>query len=667
MQKNIKLSLILVALLSSLHAEDAKTITLETLDITSTAIKTDELKSTDAVEIYTQEDIEKAHAQNIYEFLNQQSSVITMPTFGNPFAQKLDMHGYGVENGNQNIVITINGRKINNMDMVPQLLSSISISSIQKIEIIKSSGIVIGGDGANAGVINITTKKSNDKEVSLYAGTYGAFDGSFYLGHKDEKVAISVAGESQKNDGIRYIDDNGNKDENKQTNANFSLEYTPIDELELRLGAALSRIDVIYGGSLSQAEYNQDPTQRGNGTSSGQNYDTNVFSLGASYYFSDNLSLNIDASSERKESRYDVLTTAYIYNNTANYRYDSTKTTLDYTTDALSIIVGMDSFNGQRDSISESDFGWGASYTLGSTTKDNLAGFIMSRYNFGSSSIKAGYRYEKVSYEHRDLATNLKDEHSLEGAELGYNYTFDNEKSIFVNYAHAYQAPDVDRFFATTYPPPTFAPTVGFNNFIKPMKSDSYTLGFNLLQTNNKFKISAYYVDLKDEIYFYSDPSTFTYRNTNIDKSHKYGLDIYDKFIINSDFNILLNYNYVQAIIDKEIENTDSYAGKDLPGVSDHNVKLSLGYTPNQFTTITLTHVYRSEAYAMNDFNNNFTQKQDAYNSTDISATYAKKDWEVFAKINNLFNQENGLWIQDDAIYPVNFTTTALVGFKLKY
>jgi len=82
-----------------------------------------------------------------------------MPTFGSPFTQKLDMRGYGIGNGYQNIVIRVNGRKLNNVDMVPQLLSSISPNQIEKIEIIKSSGIVEGGDGANAGVINIITKK----------------------------------------------------------------------------------------------------------------------------------------------------------------------------------------------------------------------------------------------------------------------------------------------------------------------------------------------------------------------------------------------------------------------------------------------------------------------------------------------------------------------------
>ena len=152
-----------------------------------------------------------------------------------------------------------------------------------------------------------------------------------------------------------------------------------------------------------------------------------------------------------------------------------------------------------------------------------------------------------------------------------------------------------------------------------------------------------------------------------MDSSHKYGIDIYNKFIINDAFNVALNYNYVQAIIDDEKGAGYDYSGKKLPGVSDHNVKATLSYLPNANTTLALTQIYRSDAYAAEDFNNDFTQKQDAYMSTDISATYAKKTWEVFAKINNLFNQKNGLWIHDNAIYPVNFTTTAIAGMKLKF
>jgi len=69
MQKTIQLSLLSIAFLSQLQA--SQDISLVPISITSTAIATDELKSTDAVEVYTKKDIEKAHVQNVYEFLNK--------------------------------------------------------------------------------------------------------------------------------------------------------------------------------------------------------------------------------------------------------------------------------------------------------------------------------------------------------------------------------------------------------------------------------------------------------------------------------------------------------------------------------------------------------------------------------------------------------------------
>lgn len=637
MKKKILLSLLASTLLV------AQSIELKPLSITSTAIKTDELKSTDAVEIYTAEDIQKAHVQNIYEFLNQQTSVITVPSYGNPFTQKLDIRGYGIGDGYQNIVITINGRKINNIDMVAPLLSSISPASIEKIEIIKSSGIVSNGDGANAGVINITTKKSNDKEVTIYGGTYGTLDGSFYLGHSEDKFSILANGEAQKSNGIRHINSSGDKDENSLRTASLEIAYYPIEELELRGGASFARTDVIYSGYLSLDMYNDNPAQT-SGSASQQLFDTDTLSAGATYFFNDKLSLNVDANHEEKQSTYNNL--YYSYKSVSDYKYDSFKSTLNYLSNALSLSTGIDGFYGERKAYGNS------------TDKDNLAGFIIGSYKFQNSTLKAGYRYEKVKYAYKDAFSSLDDSQNLYGIELGYNYAFDALNSVFANFAKSYQASDIDRFF-------NYGGT--FNGFISPMKAKSYTLGYNSLKAQNKLKISIFYVDLRDEIYYYADPTYINAKNTNIDKSYKYGLDIYDKWLINDNFNIVLNYNYVKAVIEKEIESGNDYSGNDLPGVSNHTVKTTLNYLPNKNTTLALTQVYRSKAYAANDFNNNFAQKQDAYLSSDISASYTQDNWEVFAKINNLFNQKNGLWIQDNAIYPLNFTTTAFAGFKLKF
>jgi len=646
MKKKILLSLLASTILV------AQDIELKPLQITSTAIQTDELKSTDAVEIYTSEDIQKAHVQNLYEFLNQQTSVIAMPSYGNPFSQKLDMRGYGIEDGYQNIIVTLDGRKINNIDMIAPLLGSISTSCIEKIEIIKSGGIVIGGDGANAGVINITTKKNNDKELSIYGGSYKTLGGAFYLGHGDEKLSLSASGEAQKSDGIRHINSSTERDEKKLSTVAFNAAYLPIDKVELRAGAATAQVDVIYASYLTLDEYNEDVKQAGatNWGATEQKFDTDAINAGVSYYANQKLSLHADARHEEKRSTY------ITYSSIADYDYDSAKMSVDFKDDFFSISFGVDMFEGKRDSHANS-------YAIANeTTKENLASFVMSNFNFGNHSIKAGARIEKIEYGYDDALSNLKDDYSLLGSELGYNYALDKKSSVFLNYAHAYQAPDIDRFFNKDW-----LGNVSFNGFIDPMKTDSFTLGYNNITSKNKFKISLFYIDLEDEIYYYADPSYISSKNTNIDKSHKYGFDVYDKFIISDIFNLALNYNYVKAKIDEEMQNGENYAGKNLPGVSNHNAKATLSYLPTSNIAFALTQSYRSKAYAANDFENNFAQKQDAYTSTDISATYTKDTLELFAKINNLFNQKNGLWVEDNAIYPVDFTTTAMAGLKLKF
>lgn len=635
MKKKILLSLLASTILV------AQNIELNPLNITSTAIKTDELKSTDAVEIYSAKDIEDAHVQNLYEFLNQQTSVITMPSYGNPFSQRLDMRGYGIGDGYQNIVVTVDGRKINNIDMVAPLLSAISAASIERLEIIKSSGIVTSGDGANAGAINIITKKKSAKEITLYMGTHDLTGGSFYLGHSDEKLSVSASAEAQESNAGRNINSSGDKDDNSLRSGVFSVSYAPINEVELRAGASFARTNVIYGGYLSLDEYTSDPKQAGetNWGATEQEFDTDTLSGGFSYYINDKTSFDFDVNREEKRSNY------ITYASIADYVYNSAKAAFNYEGKEITVVAGFDTFEGKRTAYGNK------------TDKDNIAGFVIGNFAFKNHSIKAGVRVEEVSYKYEDTTLLLKDSHSLYGAELGYNYTFDAQKSVFANYTHAYQAPDIDRFFSYG----------SFNDFINPMKTDSFTIGFNYIMPNNKLKISLFYIDLKDEIYYYADPAYVNSKNTNIDKSYKYGLDIYDKWLLSDKFNITLNYNYVQAKIDEESENSEEYSGNELPGVSDHNIKAILSYLPNKNTTLALSQVYRSEAYAANDFNNNFAQKQNAYKSTDISISYTKDSLELFAKINNLFNQKNGLWIEDDAIYPLNFATTAVAGFKLRF
>ena len=646
MSKKIQLSLLLLALFSAANA--SQTITLKPLSITSTAIETDELQTTDAVEVYTQEDIEKAHVQNVYEFLNKSTSVFTTSAYGNPFMQKIDMRGFGVGDGYQNIVVTINGRKMNNVDMTSQLLSSIAPSSIERIEIIKSSGIVLGGDGANAGTINIITKKTNDKEISFYMGTYGLVDGSFFIGHQNDKLSVNLSGEAQKNDGIRHIDTNENKDENKFSTFSLQTAYQATDALELRLNASTTHTDVKYMSPMLLSEYKQDPTQTGTATSSygnspgyftHQKYKANVLELGTLYDITDKLSLNIDLTKELKKSEY------VSYSSFTDYDYNALNAYLNHQDNSFSFKLGFDGFDNTLEATN-------SAVTKLKLSKQNKAVYAISEMTQDKLTLKAGYRYEKSKFENTG---SVSKDYSLQGIELGANYLLNPAESFFINYARSYHTAELDRLFSYF--------SGSFTGYVEPSKAHSYTIGYNNITDKNKLKISAFYIDMKNEIYY----SPSSYSNKNIDESHKYGFEVYDKYLFSNAFNIALNYNYVKAIIDKELDGTASYNNKELPGVSNHNIKATLNFLANKNTTLSLTQVYRSEAYAAEDFNNNFTQKQDKYMSTDISATYTKDNYEFFAKVNNIFNQKNGIWIRDNAIYPVNFTTTALAGFKYKY
>lgn len=646
MKKTITLSLLTTVLINGLYA---KPILLEPLTVESERLYNNEFNAPEDVEIYTSQDISKAHVQTLSEFLQKNSSVNLIPAYGNPFSPLLDMNGYGIEHGNANIVIRVNGRKINNIDNVPQLLGSIPPASIERIEISKGSGIVQNGDGANAGVINIITKQNNQKEVSLSIGSQNTSQTTLYLGHTDEFISASLSADLYKTDGLQKIDNVGNTDEKKLSNVALNLSITPTDDFEFRFGIQKNNVNAIYGGYLSLDEYNNDPSQAGTGDSK-QDYKTTVFSTGLSYAIDETLDFKLDYANEKKDSK-NTYPSGYV--DPSRYTYENISASLDYYEGAIKAIAGFEAYLGNRD-------GYG-----GNIDKDTYAGYLLTQYGTAEHTLKIGYRYERAFYMQNSTATDNTKAYTLHGGEIGYNYEINRENSAYLSYAHSYQSANIDQLLV-------YVPLTGgvFQNFLDPMKVDTYTLGYNNISRINKFRTSVFYADLKNEFYYYTGPGgTFdpASKNTTIDSSNKYGIEVFDIYNINDWWNVSALYNYVHAKIDSEVENGDDLSGNTLPGVPKHTVKVTVDYSPNENTTLSLIQNYRSKAFAMNDTQNNFDQKQEQYMTTDISITYVKDNYEVFAKINNLFDQSNGLWVKDDAIYPTNFRTTFLTGLKLRF
>jgi iron complex outermembrane receptor protein len=604
----------------------------------------DDFKATYSSEIYSDKDIAKSGANDIYSFLGQNTSIVTTPSSGNPFSQKINMRGFGLTDGYENIVVTLNGRRLNNIDLVPQFLANIDINNIKKIEVTKGSGSVIYGDGAMAGAIHIWTKDENSSNISISKGSYDSQKVSFNAGFEEKLFSFSFQKSIDNNGGFSNQDSTGHKTKSSNDNQRVVLTLTPLKGTEISLSESTSNVEVRYPNALTLKQFDENPKQT-NSIYTVQNYEITNTDFYIKQQLDENLTIRVDRSNESKYSK-GKFSSGFV--SETNYKNDHTKLFFTYESKSLNVVFGVNIFNNERNS------------STNTTHKDNKASFIKTVYTLGKNSFSLGYRVEQVAYKYEPVSGNsLSANHNLTASDIGFNHNLNNDLSFFANYNNGFQAPNVDRFFL-------YGGT--FNKFIEPAKIKTLNLGLNYKTQKSKTKLTVFHSDLTNEIYYYNTEGFSNDLNTNIDKSHKQGLELQHKQQINPQFALNLNYAYTLAKIDEEVENNTTYNNKNLPGVSQDNITLGLDYRFDDKAQINISHKWRSEAYSSEDFANEAEQKQKSFQSTDVSYHYqATEDLEYFFNIQNIFEKHNGIWVRDDAIYPVNFTRNINIGLNYKF
>ena len=639
----------MVAVLSipTAEAEDL----LDPIIVTATKIKTKDTKATYASEVYSREEIERSGTKSLYDFLNQNTSMVIMPSAGNTFSQKIDMRGYGLTDGYKHVVISVNGRRLNNIDSVPQKLSEISIGNIDRIEITKGSGSVVFGGGATAGSIQIYTRDTTETSIKGSMGNYGISTGSFTTGLSKGKFILSISGDRYNQDGFSDKDPNGNKDRGSTRNYSTKLRYLPTESSEVFIEKDHAYVSVRYPNALTKETFEQNPgssfkTAVGPIKYSFETSNTNNLTLGGSMELTGNLEASLTYTHQDKVI---VLDTKKKYHNNA---VDSS---IKYQNGPLKVISGIQAWDGMRNADV-----WDKSST-DTAKKSNMGLFAQSSYDTGSTVFSLGARGEWVNY------TWQTDDSKYDflAYDLGINKSFSDHLSMFSNLNYAFLAPDVDRLFDS-------AGT--FNGFIDPAMSTTLNIGTNHVTSKNKAKLTLYGIKLKRELFY----NSVTWKNTNIDRSYKYGLELQDKYFLSNNLSATINYAYTQAIIDFE-----PTTGDELPQVSKHNVTFGVDYAPTSKSRVVLGHAYRSEMLSEEDFGNNKSQKNKAYNSTNLSYTYTHKtdagkglfNWwasgprqvDFSAKVENLFENSHGSWLRDDVIYPYHFTRNWSLGAEFKF
>ncbi len=608
-----------------------------------------EITSTSSKEIYTTQDIEQSGSFSIFDFLSQHTSINIQPQYGNKASPLIDMRGYGMEAGYQNIIINVDGERLNRIDTVPQIIGNIPLKSIERIEILRGSGSVRFGDGAMAGVINIITKNTVEQSLQSVIGTQGAQSNILNTGYQGDSFNIMLNTSSEKNDGQVVSDPSGDKAKSNNDYNKLTLNLALTDDLKVKMSILNSRSNNYFPNNLTKTQLLADPSQNGTGNEYTNNdYDTDSYSLKTSYQFNPNLGINMSYFKEDMS----LYSQAYYGNSLQDYDTESFNISLPYHGEKYAFTSGIQVTDAQRKD------------GVGDVTKKNKAIFVEAETQLTDAIlISGGLRHEKVDYTYNG-ASSLKTEESLNAYEAGINYQINNQFSIFTNISHAYLAPDVDRFFiGVGYP----VVDRTFNAFIDPAKSNTINLGFNYKEQHHSTLFTTYYTDLEDEIVY--NPNS--YINENIDNSEKYGLEIQHTHKVGNKTVLGINYNFVKANIGSNAQGfTD---GNAMPGVPRQTLIANVNYQFIGNGFITLSHAWRERSYDMGDFANARDKEQPLYSSTDVSITYNLKNVSkfeevaIFGSINNIFEHTNAIATNGNSFYVSNFQRSFLAGIKVNF
>ena len=647
---------IIVATLS--NTSQAETVLNDIYVTDNSSILNDNLKTTYATQVFTKEDISASGATDLTGFLTQNTSLQIQPQYGNPMAAQIDMNGYGLEAGNSNVQIIVDGVSLNSIDSAPVILNFIGLNSIAEIAILRGSGSVLYGNGATAGAIVITTVDGytlpDHAKISVQLGSHSTSKHAIAL-HKGGKINnykafIDLNADLYHTDGSIEVQSQNKKNESNSDNVALKLGLNN-DKTSYMASVSRSSGDTIYANPIPIADFKAKADQSRTGGTS-QEFENKRLGLSVNHKLTDDSKVNYQISHEDRNSAY---------SGSPASEFKQTEHQLDFKTRFESAVLtyGGSLKSAKRDGA---DF----SGTAHKTTRDDHALFASADIELSDDVLlNAGYRRQHFDYEYKDPSQNSKEKYNLSSYNLGASLLLNQSSSVFANFNHAFNAPNIDWLFNYDG---------SFNGLISPMKTDTLTVGYKYKNDNTNFSAEVFKAKLKDEM-FYNPSLGFFGENTNIDSSSKKGINLSVKQSIQNAV-IGADYSYVDAKVNKV--QTVSYKGNRLPGVSDQTLKLFAEYN---FSTdlisllpehgFRVTHKTSSSLYAISDFANT-DGLNSGYTSTDISYKMANKRTALQFGINNLFNQENGLYVYSNfsnatSVYTTNYERTFYVRADLTF
>lgn len=631
-------------------AEAKDQIQLEEVLIEGT-LMTDSVENTPRnVSVITATDIEQSPGKDLADILSAQGGLNIQSYSGNDKQSSVDIRGMGAT-ANSNVLVIVDGIRLNAPDLSGADLSSIDPGTIEKIEVIRGSESVIYGDGAVAGVIKIYTKKAGRRPGLSGRAGFGSYG--------SRKAALDYADHRERlswSSGLVYQDSDGYRENGffrkKSGMVNLSFQLMPDITLSLNTSLLADEYGLPGPVSIDNIDSTEKRRQTNNPDDGGEStdrrmsggFDWNLGDRGTvrfrrGYRFRNNdyrLGYNAasSVSKEDQTAHIEEVTKTLQVSHTLPYTLFSGKQRFKYGIDHTASYYVRDSKprNERHNSNTESlGIFMANQWQLSHKVQLNL-GYRSNTFT-GKFRKDTGAFYNAVYYWQNGSLTEKS--WNNRSYSLGMLLKQSPQTTCFMNAASSFRTPNVDEF-ATA------------DEGLKPQQGQNLEVGIrHNAENGSSFSLTLFQMVIKDEIYYGIDAATGETENRNYgDLTVRRGLEAEFRLFPSDAVYLWGNGTLVSARFDGN--------GNTVPLVPAVKGSLGSELTLSDSLILGLSGTFASEQYDGNDDENNRFAKLDGYTVFNSKLTWEmNRGRKMTCGIRNLFNELYSTVAYSETYYPM--------------
>lgn len=576
------------------------------------------------VTVLRAEDLQRSAARSLPELLTQFAGIHIRDNTGGPDYQ-VDMRGFGIT-GDQNTLVLINGQRLSEIELISVGWSTIPLTAIERVEIMRGSGSVLYGGGATGGTINIITRapRPGGKAAQLFGGI-GSYDTHEVRGAATiagERVGIALSGNQLESDNYRVNNRvrqrNGEADLRFGDSArNFSIKFGS-DEQDLRNPGVRTAAQLVTDrrGATTPADFS---SRSGSRLNFGANWKLGRNELAANLTYRDR-----EAKANQQFFGVDNSVTTQVSTWAFSPRM---RIPFDLGGRPNALVIGVDVDYWDYDSIFTGIFNSHALATQRNQAlyfQDNLEVTRDTRLTVGARVL----RTENSITELLPVTTMTDHSRSPRAYEIALRHRLNSSLTVFASIGRSFRIATVDenRFQVT---------------LLEPQTSSDVGAGVEYQIGSLRLRAAPYQYDLKNEISFLPGPVFPPFgANINLPPTRRRGMELETAFELGENIDLFANYTLVEAKFRSGMFGGADVTGKDVPLVPKNSLSLGGSWKIAGKTRISGVLKYVGDQRLDNDQANTFRQSMPAYKTTDLKLTHETRGWLLSAGIKNLLNEK---------------------------